>query len=90
MATLSLETWAVITLVSLGGVTAVLHTLARYLQSERELHDLRIRVQEVRAGYARRLAELAARSGEVIEVAPITDQPETVGSIGPSHLRNAA
>lgn len=90
MATLSLETWAVITLVSLGGVTAVLHTLARYLQSERELHDLRIRVQEVRAGYASRLAELAARSGEVIEVAPINEQPETVGSIGPSHFRNAA
>lgn len=90
MASFSLETWAVMALLSLGLVTAVLHTLARYLQAERELHELRQRVRDVRTSYARRLAEIAERAGEVIEVAPITDQPDTVGSIGGQSRRMAA
>ena len=90
MAPFSPEIWAVMALLSFGLVTAVLHTLARYLQAERELQDLRLRVQDVRATYARRLAEIAERAGEVIEVAPIAEQPDTAGSIGRVSHRMAA
>ena len=90
MAPFSPEIWAVLALLSLGLVTAVLHTLARYLQAERELHDLRIRVQDVRASYARRLAEIAERAVEVIEVDAAPNMPDTAGVIGPQRHRVAA
>lgn len=57
--------------VAAAAVVAVLHTLAERIKHEREVHELRLRVHEVRTAYAQRLADLAARErGGVEETEP--------------------
>jgi len=63
----SLETWALMAAVAATGTLAMLHTLAHAYQQERRVHDLKLRVIDLRKSYTKRLAELQGR-GEVVEV----------------------
>ena len=58
-------------------VVAVLQTLARTMEQERRLHDLKMRVAELRSQYSTRLADLRSGRGphEIIEVSPVGDAP---------------
>lgn len=88
MTSWSVEIWVLLAFITGAGVLAVLNVLAGYLQHEVELHELRVRVGEVRRSYNRRLAEMAAREGGIIEVSPVDE--DVAGSIGPAQHRAAA
>jgi hypothetical protein len=81
MAETSVWVWLVLGAVAFTLVTVVLHTLARSLQEERRVSELRDRVMELRAGYNLRLAELAGRG--IDEVSP-------VGEDGPAETTRKA
>ncbi len=81
MVTFSTEVWGLLLLVAMGGGLAVLWTVARAYEDERKVDDLKTRVAELRATYARRIAEMHAREvgetvddGEVIEVDEVPDE----------------
>jgi hypothetical protein len=67
------ELWFLLGLITLGAIIAVLLTIAKRIQHERDIVDLRLRVVEVRRNYAARLGQRHA--GETIEVAPVEDAP---------------
>jgi hypothetical protein len=77
MAYLPGEAWVAVGVVGAAGLTACLHVLALRAKRECDVHDLRVRTLELRAAYAKRLAEEA--EGEVIEVEP----EDIAGRIGP-------
>jgi len=56
--------------VAAAAVIAILHTLAERIKHERDVHELRLRVHDVRTAYAQRLADLAAREHGGVEEAP--------------------
>ena len=59
--------------ISLVGITAILHVLAKYMSRELQVHDLRIRATKLRNAYVQRLAELDAAENGV----------EIIGSVQP-------
>lgn len=78
--TFSTEIWALLALIAIGGGMAVLWTVARAYDDERKVHDLKTRVAELRANYAKRIAEMHAREAgedlgevDVIEVDEVPD-----------------
>jgi type VI protein secretion system component VasK len=74
-----IESWVAIGLVGVGTVLAILVTIAHARREELRRHDLRVRVNELRAAYQRRLAEI--RRGTVEAVAPESEpasNPEPV------------
>lgn len=73
----STETWVLLVLVGGAGLTAILHTLARTFNEERKVHDLKVRVFELRKSYAKRLAEISGREAEFVDDSQVTlvDEP---------------
>lgn len=72
MPTANLDLWFIVAGITSAGVVAVLLTLARQIEHERSVVDLRKRIVEVRQAYAQRLTD--QRSGEILEVAPVEDE----------------
>ncbi len=70
MVAFSTEVWTIFGVIAVATVMAILSAAATARQQECGLHDLKIRVQELRAAYQRRLAELR-RSAEVPDVEPV-------------------
>jgi hypothetical protein len=62
MAQFPAEAWYLIVAVALAAMLAMLHSLSLYYREQTKVHDLRIRVQELRTQYRTRLANLAAAS----------------------------
>lgn len=60
----SSETWVLIVLAAGAGVLGSLHSLAAYYRECTRVHDLKVRVANLRREYARRIAEL----NKVVEV----------------------
>lgn len=55
------STWLVLTLIAGWCVLSMLHVLAHRFERERNVHDLKLRVNSLRGAYAAKLAEMAAR-----------------------------
>lgn len=72
MATFSDEAWYLIALVASVSVLASLHSLGAFYREQTRVHDLKVRVQELRRQYKKRLADLAA-AGDC-DVIPLTDR----------------
>lgn len=72
MATFSSEAWYLIAAVAAIAMLASLHSLSVYYREQTKVHDLKIRVQELRRQYKKRLADLAA-AGDC-DVIPLTDR----------------
>jgi hypothetical protein len=80
MTEFSAETWTLLGLVAGMGTLTILHTLARTFADEQKVHDLTLRVFDLRRSYAKRLVELGrdhpGGQEEIIEAIPIDEQPE--------------
>lgn len=61
MVTFDSGSWMLLGLVALAGTTAVLWILAQTYTREQSVHELKVRVFELRRAYSRRLAEIASR-----------------------------
>lgn len=79
----SVETWILIFCIAFAGITAILHTIAQQYGEERRMHDLKVRVAELRKIYAAHLAEVSGKSAEEI-VTQFKEKP-----IGPA-MKKAA
>jgi hypothetical protein len=77
MAPFSLETWLVLAGLGALCVIAFLHALASQYREQTNLHDLKMRVHDLRREYAERMAREAAE--EIIEVEPVV-APASGGS----------
>lgn len=78
MSDFTTEAWALLAIVALGGTLGILYTLARAFAHEQQVHDLKVRVTDLRRSYSRRLAEIghAQAEGEgVIEAVPVDENP---------------
>jgi hypothetical protein len=67
------ELWFLLGLITLGAIVSVLLTIAKRIQHERDIVDLRLRVVQVRRNYAARLGQ--KHVGEVVEVASVGETP---------------
>lgn len=65
-----LEIWLLCTAIAFLCITGMLYTLAKTFRAEREVHDLKVRVADLRTQYVSRLG-----ADEVIEVDVIDDAP---------------
>jgi hypothetical protein len=81
MVAFPLEAWIAIMVIAAAAVLAILGAAARTRKEQCRLHDLKVRVHELRSAYQRRLVELR-RGGElpVIEAVPVDEvgEPEPV------------
>lgn len=76
MATFSVEVWGLLGVTAAAGMLAILSTLARAFAEEREIHDLKRRVHDLRTAYSRRLRELGRDPGDdgrMIEAIPVEE-----------------
>lgn len=69
------ETWLLLAGVTGICLLSILYTLARYFGAEREVHDLKVRVIDLRKTYHRRLA---MQEG-IIEAEVVGDGPSAPG-----------
>lgn len=67
------ETWVLMGIVAVACVLGCLHALASYYREHTRLHDLRIRIIDLRREYAERLAKLRS----VVDVGE--EEEESVG-----------
>jgi len=88
VAQFSQATWIILAVVSAAGVLSILNYLARRVKHQLAVHDLQIRVHQLRDEYARRQAALAE----------LSEQPKLFGPNGgeagfdiiePSHSKAA-
>ena len=68
-----LEIWLLCAMIAFLCITGMLYTLAKTFRTERDVHDLRVRVADLRTRYVTRLAE-----EEIIEVDAVDDAPGTM------------
>ena len=73
------ETWVFLMVIAFAGITAILHTIAQQFGEERRMHDLRVRVAELRKIYAAHLAEISGKSAEEI-VSQFKEKPIGTGA----------
>lgn len=65
-----LEVWAAVLFVGLGAALGLLHPLAMMLRNETQLHDLRLRVAQLREVQLKRLRALAEVTLDAKAVSP--------------------
>lgn len=78
MSDFTAETWVLLGMVAAVGAIGILYTLAQTFAHERRVHELKIRVVELRRSYSKRLAEMGrphGDTGEVIDAIPVDQQP---------------
>lgn len=77
MSAFTLDTWVLLGIVGLAGALGILYTLAQAFAHEQRVHDLKLRVSELRRSYSRRLAEIGQspkEADELIEAVPVSDE----------------
>lgn len=74
MVAFSLEVWTVLGLIAAAMLLAMLATASHAIREECRLHDLKVRVHELRAAYQRRLAELRRGLEEPVLEAEVVEE----------------
>ena len=60
VANFSTEVWLACAVVGVACITCILHSLSKAIAAERDVHDLRLRVFDLRTAYTKRLADAEA------------------------------
>ena len=84
MSSFAAETWVLIGLVAAACMLGCLHVLAAYYREHTRLHDLRVRIVQLRRDYADRIARMNA----VVDVDE--DGNEIVQPVAASPAKKAA
>ncbi len=72
---MSMQVWTILAIVSLAAILGILHVMASWVESQSNLHELRRRVQELRAQRVERMREIAETRVKMVR----TDQSKSGG-----------
>jgi len=75
MAYFGWEAWVALSAIGGAGILAILQTLARHFEHDREAHDLHVRAAELKVRYVARLKSMRDREKPV--------EVDVIGSIEP-------